>query len=504
MRASSVVLAILLLGCGSIGTICCDDTCEATASCTTTTTTDESTGGPSCPADPTEGDVDATCGIWVSATLGDDAAEGTQAAPVRTLQRAVDLAAAGPGRVYACAQTYDLPVTVPAGVSLHGGWSCLGGTWTPTTERAAIVPDHDTIPLRLVAGSEGAESLITDLVARAADASGDGASSIAALADVGAVAELRRVELRAGDGADGADGAAGGPVPATGGTPGFAGDGACTATVGLGGEAPVTECDDGPSAGGEGGDGSDLFAQGGGEGAPDLGSGAGGVGEDVAPACSPGIDGSNGMTGQDGTGAAAGGALDASGYVVASGTGGTAGSRAQGGGGGGASRGTSGCGAAPHGGAGGGSGGAGGCGGKPGGGGQGGGASFALVSRSGDIRLSSARLLAGAGGRGGNGGAGQVGGLGGLPGLGGPYYPGQPQVHSGCSGGFGGKGGSGGNGGGGAGGPSAAIAHAFGSAPAQQQVELVPGAAGKGGVGGNPGEPALAGAVGKSGPILGL
>jgi len=212
VRLSALALLSALAACGSTGVICgCEDDCDATASCTTTTTTESSSSAPSCPEDPASGDVAATCGIWVSATLGDDAAEGTQAAPVRTLQRAVDLAAAGPGRVYACAQTYDLAVTVPAGVSLSGGWSCLGGTWTPSTDRAAIVPDHDEIPLRLVAGPDGAESLITDLVARAADASGDGASSIAALADVGAAAELRRVELRAGDGADGADarGAAG-------------------------------------------------------------------------------------------------------------------------------------------------------------------------------------------------------------------------------------------------------------------------------------------------------
>jgi hypothetical protein len=468
-RLSLAALAFTI-GCGTAPVICgCQDDCDQTASCDPP---------PECSATSATPD----CGIWVSATKGNDDNPGTQAEPVRTLQRGVDLA--GPiGRVYACAETYDAPVTIPSGVSLHGGWACQQ-TWEPTDQRAAIRPLHDVVPLRIVAGA--GDSLVTDITARAGDAMSPGGSSIAAWVEVDAVVEMRDVELVAGDGAPGAAGEHGGVMPATYGASGVAGDGACTMDIGQGGLVPVTMCDDGPTAGGSGGDGSELVALAGGAGTPDLGGGSGGLGEDTTPNCTGGNDGAAGMDGTDGIGADAGGTLTASGYVGAAGTSGTAGTRAQGGGGGGASYGNSGCGLLPHGGAGGGSGGAGGCGGRAGKGGGGGGASIALVSRSSGVRLVGVRLVAAAGGVGGTGGTGQVGGLGGLPGLGGAQYSGPPPVHAGCSGGFGGQGGNGGNGGGGAGGPSAAIVHAFGAAPAQDGVEMIIGAGGDGGLGGNP------------------
>lgn len=465
----SIAFLAFTLGCGTAPVICgCLDDCDQTASCDPP---------PECAPDAATPD----CGIWVSATLGDDSNPGTQDQPVRTLQHGVDLA--GPiGRVYACAETYPDAVTIPSGVSLHGGWACQQA-WAPSIQRATIRTGRGVIPLRMVAGD--GESLVTDLVARAEDATVPGGSSIAALADVGAEVELLRVELVAGDGSAGENGAHGGVQPATAGASGQGGVDACSS--GMGGLSPVTTCDDGPSAGGIGGDGAEAFAQDGGTGSPDLGAGLGGLGEASSPNCTAGSDGNDGTSGSDGAGALAGGSLTAAGYIGVAGQPGTAGTRAQGGGGGGASYGNAGCGLLPHGGAGGGSGGAGGCGGKPGQGGGGGGASIALVSRSSGVRLRDSRLVAGNGGAGGVGGTGQVGGLGGLPGLGGAQYNGPPPVHSGCPGGFGGAGGNGGHGGGGAGGPSAAIAHGFGTAPAQDGVELVIGLGGAGGLGGVPG-----------------
>lgn len=495
LKFATLVALSLAIGCGTVGTCGCEDGCEADRTCGTSTV-----APPSCPDDPADGDVDGACGVWVSTSLGDDANPGTQEAPVRTLQRGVDLAPGG--HVYACAELYYEPVAIPAGTSLHGAFSCLKGAWARGDTRATLITAADVIPLRLTEGV--GTSLVTDLDVRAGNAAGRGQSSIAAWADTGAKVELRRVELRAGNGSDGGDGLPGGTVPAMGGTAGYPGVGACTFAVGTGGEAPATSCDDGLSTGGEGGDGAMAFAQPGGDGSPDYGGGHGGNGEDLSPTCMPGSDGVAGVSGLDGEGAESGGSLGAEGYVGPAGAPGTAGTRAQGGGGGGASFGNNGCGVAPHGGAGGGSGGAGGCGGKPGAGGQGGGASIALASRSSNVRLVDARLVAAGGGRGGNGGSAQVGGLGGLPGLGGASYPGQPPVHSGCSGGFGGKGGNGGNGGGGVGGPSAAIAHLFGAAPDQKGVELVVGAAGGGGLGGNPAESAGAGAAGTAAKVLEL
>jgi len=502
-RLAALVVTTLLVGCGVSGTCGCDDSCAATRSCTTgsagTAGGSGTSTGSSCPDDPADGDVDGTCGVWVSAILGDDTNPGTQDAPVRTLQRGVDLAPGG--HVYACAETYFEEVRLPAGTSLHGGWFCQNG-WKQTDKRATIAPVHDVIPLRLIKGD--GTSLVTDIVARAADAANPGGSSIATWADDGADVELRRVELRAGDGAPGANGEHGGLQPATSGTAGFGGNAACTAPIGEGGLPPATACDDGTSVGGEGGDGSEAAAQPGGEGTPNYGAGKGGLGEEASPVCTAGTDGAAGISGLDGAGAAAGGNLTLEGFVGPAGSPGTPGKVAQGGGGGGASYGNAGCGLAPHGGAGGGSGGAGGCGGKPGAGGQGGGASIAIASRSSNVRLVDARLVAAGGGKGGNGGSAQVGGLGGLPGIGGAAYSGQTPVHGGCSGGFGGKGGTGGNAGGGAGGPSAAIAHVFGRAPATEDVDLLIGDGGTGGLGGNPAEPSGTGAMGESTKVIEL
>ena len=101
LRLSLLGLAFFSVACGSAPAICgCTDDCGQTLTCPETTTPP----GPTCPAAPDAGAVTADCGIWVSATLGDDSNPGTQEAPVRTLQRAVDLA--GPdGNVYACAET---------------------------------------------------------------------------------------------------------------------------------------------------------------------------------------------------------------------------------------------------------------------------------------------------------------------------------------------------------------------------------------------------------------
>ena len=116
LRISLLVFVLFLLACGSTGTLCgCTDDCGQTLTCPETTTPP----GPTCPADPDDGVVTADCGIWASATLGDDGNPGTQAAPVRTLQRAVDLAAGG--NVYAYAETYFDPVTMPTDISISNG-----------------------------------------------------------------------------------------------------------------------------------------------------------------------------------------------------------------------------------------------------------------------------------------------------------------------------------------------------------------------------------------------
>ncbi|NUQ78847.1 MAG: hypothetical protein HUU21_35430, partial [Polyangiaceae bacterium] len=52
------------------------------------------------------GAVEDACGVFVAAS-GDDANDGTRASPVATLAKAVKLAQAGSGRVYACAEMFE-------------------------------------------------------------------------------------------------------------------------------------------------------------------------------------------------------------------------------------------------------------------------------------------------------------------------------------------------------------------------------------------------------------
>src|SRR5262249_11745131 len=66
----------------------------------TSSTSAGGTGGsggtaPMCPDDPADGPVSEECGIWVSASLGNDENAGTQAAPVKSLAHAIELAKQG-------------------------------------------------------------------------------------------------------------------------------------------------------------------------------------------------------------------------------------------------------------------------------------------------------------------------------------------------------------------------------------------------------------------------
>lgn len=458
-----------------------------------------------CPEDPADGPVRPECGVWLSASLGDDKHPGTQVEPVRTIAQAVQLAQLGTGRIYACGETYVGPFEVPSGISLAGGFVCGDRGWAYAgKDQPAIlvstVPDAYTVTL--LPGEERA--LFTDLEIEVADAETPGGSSIAVFS-LGARAIIRRAHLIAGNGADGLDGDPGSHdnTPAKKGLPGNDGENACVNDIGLGGASVDLQCEAGDelSVGGQGGDGGDAGANAGLAGLqpPDpnnLGYGAGGKGEDalMGTACTPGIGGAQGISGLHGFGAKVQGHLTTAGYVGVSGDDGVRGTPGQGGGGGGGSIGSVLCGAA-HGGAGGGSGGTGGCGGKAGQGGKPGGSSFGLAAVAGVIRVQDVRITLGNGGKGGNGGAGQQGGQGGLPGLQGLGFG--PIVKAACVGGGGGAGGNGGNGGGGLGGHTAGLAHAEGA----YIEEIVPvdvdlGEAGQGGYGGNPAIMATEGAPG--------
>ena len=143
--------------------------------------------GGSATCDPASTPSESSCvvtdalGIFVSAD-GDDMAAGTKQAPVRTLNKAMELAQTQDKRVYACAQTFSEAVTVPAGIEIYGGLSCeTDWSWVegkPTDITAAA----DQVPVvRLFAGD--GKTILSDLRVTANDATLPGASSIAVIVD---------------------------------------------------------------------------------------------------------------------------------------------------------------------------------------------------------------------------------------------------------------------------------------------------------------------------------
>lgn len=484
---SGALTALSLLG-------CYDTSCKDTLTCPYL---DEE---PSCPGDPVEaadGEIEASCGIWVSASLGNDANDGSPEAPVATLGQALARAAAGPRRVFACGEVFTEALEWPAGVALHGGFSCVDLDWRypGAVPKTTLTAPKDQIPLTLIGSAYSNPSVLTDLKIRADDAALSGGSSIAVFAMADARAEIRRSELWSGRGADGADGDGGEHfgIPAKDGLLGKDGIAACSGDVGNGGEMVALDCEEDASFGGRGGDGGQLVANPGddGEVAPSSnpqGLGLGGKGEDLVAGwfCTPGLGGAAGQDGEAGLGGAWPPRLTPSGYVGVWGGDGKRGRAGQGGGGGGASAGTALCGAGPHGGAGGGSGGSGGCGGKGGRGGQPGGSSIGLATLTDALVLVDVDIFAGDGGNGGRGGLPQQGGQGGLPGIGGAGSLAAGGPNPGCVGGAGGYGGDGGHAGGGLGGSSLALAYVGVQAPTQVNPRLQTGLGGAGGPGSDP------------------
>jgi hypothetical protein len=438
--------------------------------------------------------VDTNCGVFVSSSLGDDGSgDGSQGAPFKTLAKAVALAETARQPVYACAESFGEAVTLPAGLVLYGGLECGGGwRYAGGASKTRIEPDADVIGLRLRGGGSAATH-VEDVVVTAKDATTDGGSSIAALAESGAEVELVRCELAAGSGKAGAVGATpsepvGPSDPNDMTVRGENGAAACMGNMSgtLGGAGKLNElCQsvtiEGMVVGGDGGTGQVANGGNGADGQPlpnpnPTGKGLGGVGDDGSGiGCETGKQGANGKIGSAGIGAAITslGTLSEAGLQGADGEAGKEGAPGQGGGGGGGAKGKLNCNGASGGG-----GGAGGCGGKGGLGGQAGGSSIALVSLGATLTFTEVKLIAANGGDGGEGGAGQSGGSGGNGGNGG--------IGSGtldaCNGGKGGQGGFGGKGGGGRGGHSLGIAYT-GATPSTAGTTIMMGTPGQGGAG---------------------
>ena len=462
--------------------------------------------GPSCP-DPADGEVDEECGIWVSASLGDDASPGTRAAPMASLSAAVAKATNENVNVYACGELWTEPLILPTVTWIYGGFDCHDGwRFKGEAHRARIETGPDLIPLRT--SGRGKVLQISDFSIHAADATVPGGSSIAVFVDDQNAVTFRRCDIAAGKGADGLDAEAMEELPPAG-AAGNAGADACTAAGGPGGAAVETACGtDALSRGGKGGDGGATLATDGEAGLPaprgekdpnDPQDGDGGKGQAGAEACTPGEPGADGAKGKHAIILTTPGRLAVEGYKGNDGLDGEDGLPGQGGGGGGGAQGGAAvCGAAMPGGAGGGAGGAGGCGGKGGKGGQAGGSSFAIAMRgNGEYFLDGCDVWVSNGGDGGKGALGQLGGAGGDPGQGGA---GKGTLQNACPGGKGGAGGKGGGGAGGQGGHALHFAFTFSSV---HPSELSPGTTfhlgAFGGSGGDGAEGAISGVDGYDG-----
>jgi len=406
-------------------------------------------------------DGDASAAVFV-APSGSDAAVGSMAEPVRTIARAISLAAAAGKSVYACNGVYDENVHLDgAAVSLHGGYDCARG-WRRVRDRAIVKPSSG-VPLAITAV---ARPVIVDRFAfRAPDATAPSDSSIAASV-AGSTVHFVRVELAAGNGAPGSPGAA---VSSTWPNVKTARDGESAiigpndtcyewdhpqnpicSTIARGGASLPTRCATGGFVvGGAGGDGGNVFRE-----SP---AGPGMPGTPASPSASKSAGpGGNGAPGEPGT--AFGSIREGRYWTTNSGKNGRAGAPGFGGRGG-----NGGPSYADHSspvasfapGGGGGQGGFPGCGGEGGNAGTPGGASIALVVSDGTVDLAWSVLISSRGGDGGGGSDGKPGQKGGPGGAGGK---GSCMTCDGRPGGAGGDGGSGGPGGPGGGGPSLGVA----------------------------------------------
>src|SRR5947208_1628862 len=325
--------------------------------------------------------VVAEAAIYVS-PAGDDAANGTRDAPLKTIGAALALAGvSGKNRVNVAQGTYPENVQLRAGISLYGGYDAATWTRVPATFVTTIAPGPST-PAVAVQGDNVTGVTIDGFTIRSGDAVSLRESAYGIVL-TNSVATISGNHVIAGNGTAGTDGFTG-----------FAGqngvvgnDGQPERANGLAG----TSGQHGGSGGGGGGGGG-LNPTGGGNGGGSggtggcAGSGGGGGG---------GAGGSFGIVGVLST-------LTVSGNTIETGNGGGAG--AAGAGAAGGTGGAGGLGAtndAPQVGAGG-NGGAGGGGGAGGpGGGGGGGPSIGIVAQGGSLAQSGNVFVLGNGGAGG-------------------------------------------------------------------------------------------------------
>ena len=427
--------------------------------------------------------------IYVS-LAGNDAASGSLAAPMRTIQAALNRAfSISKQRVNVAAGTYVGDVNLVQGVSLFGGYDPATWNRDPATFVSTISPGTNRAIGVMADHLFGAVTIdgFTIESGFADNGTGPGSSAYGILA-INSLMIISGNHIVAHEGFGGLNGQNG-----TDGSPGLNGNNGGPGGVNL----PPGEA--GPqvswgcflngnivaSIGGAGGGGGTPGSDGG-NGATGSGviaggrGGAGGPGGTSSP-LAPGQNGGDGLDGTAGSIGLGGGELGGIGgnrYQPADGFNGRDGTPGSGGGGGGGGGGINPFLTEDGSGNGGGSGGAGGCGGGGGTAGRGGVGSFGIFSISSTLEVTNNTIQTDRGDGGGNGAFGAVAGQGGIGGVGATRDA--PTVGAGGNGGHGGQGGSGGHSGGGGGGPSIGIV-IHGGSVTESGNTFVLGPAGSGG-----------------------
>ncbi|MGK4002375.1 hypothetical protein WMF31_07120 [Sorangium sp. So ce1036] len=404
--------------------------------------------------------LDDGCGVFVAGNYGggDDSNPGTKAKPVYTIDRAIELARAGRGRVFLCNEGFIVnQIRVPSGVDLRGGFHCR--KWVRDPMRPWTLFNHRAVhgPVVIVEPAGPEDIGAADGVSTIADLHIPSWGPVGVLVQSSTAVEILRSEISANAGEGGIDGERWPHLQPDGPDGMFGGD-ACSSTIVAGGPAPVNRCESGhTSVGGKGGDGLPDSAEDGGDGEPAYASPSrGGLGERENQSCSTGFPGGPGAPGTQGAPGTGIGRLTETGWEGDTGGDGTWGTPGQGGGGGGGRwGGLARCGVASQGGPSGGSGGAGGCGGRGGRGGANGQPSIGVLALHARVTVRDTKITTDFGASGGDGGPPQDGGRGGRGAPGGTLR----DELAACSGGQGGDGGPGGYGGPGRGGDSIGIAY---------------------------------------------
>ncbi len=420
--------------------------------------------------------INEAAGVFVSATHGSLAGDGSMAKPMSSLAAGIAAAKSSHKRVYACAETYAESISLQDGVSVFGYFDC-GNGWSVGAAHAKVAPSTSpaakasniTNPTRVEA---------VDIVAP--DFSTSSQSSIGLIVDASPALTIIHATIHAGTGGKGDDGTNGVQLTDSGtaknGTNAWL-DGVCATAI-----CPYTNFAQ-PAGGtntcvGEAGHDGGPGGMGGYPGqfksqfnyntyswvAMDQGTTAGfptAATSQTAQGGGMGYAGALGAAGADGSSGAPGvtGVLSATGYTPADGSAGSDGAPGQGGGGAsgyftlqndypaGSNMGKTGF-AQPGAG-----GGAGGCPGLAGTAGKGGGASVAIVAVASAFTLDTVTIESSSGGAGGAAGASSQPTAGG---VGGKHPSGSGITVDGGNGGAGGHAGVSGNGGGG---PSLGLAY---------------------------------------------